>query len=158
MAIPERIPVTYFEDYYTSHIGFYNNGKQFWAQIVASIDPNIHNEPRHGDEWHKYKRWYAILHKFDEHGKHLETEHWFAGTTADGEQEVIERARQRRDDMITKLGHVEFRDIAIRLFQVEIDKDLFGLIDTSSTEFGETVTMEPADFVFYPPWTGEYDT
>jgi hypothetical protein len=153
MAVPDVIPIEYVPDYYTGHIGMFGGGKQFLAQIVASIAP----EETPAQPWQQRKRWYAVLHTFDSQGAHLQTKHWYAGTTADGENEVVERARKKRDEFIREISPVAYFHIGIKPFEVEVDGMVFGLIDQSD-EDGERVVLEPADLVFYPPWEGEYDT
>ncbi|MGH7222085.1 MAG: hypothetical protein ACRELF_02560 [Gemmataceae bacterium] len=111
-------------------------------------------------DWEKHKRWYAVLHTFDARGNHLKTEAWFAGVTADGEQEVAERAQQKRMEMLSGLGRYKLGDIAVKLFSVTIEDSLFGLVDSSESEkgFEERVTLWPNDFLFTAPWDGTYST
>jgi len=91
-------------------------------------------------------------------GRHRDTKAWFAGTTADGEEAVCQRAAEKRDEMIAGLGDVELCGVRVKLFSVEIDGHVFGMIDTSDPELGPRVTLEPNDFLFRPPWDGAYDT
>jgi hypothetical protein len=64
--------------------------------------------------------------------------------------------------MVASLGEVEYADIEIELFQVEIDGGTFGLVDVSEPEqgpeFAERVLMTPGSLLFHPPWDGSYDT
>jgi formate hydrogenlyase regulatory protein HycA len=64
--------------------------------------------------------------------------------------------------MVAALGEVEYADIEIELFQVEIDGGIFGLVDVSQPEagpeFAERVQLWPTGLLFHPPWDGEYDT
>jgi formate hydrogenlyase regulatory protein HycA len=143
-------------------MGFYSldvEDNQFWGRVVASFAGIPQPPPT---DWRPHKRWYAVLHKFGPWGKHIGTEHWFAGATADGEREVCERASAKLDAMVAALGPVEFADIEIELFQVEIDGGIFGLVDVSQPEegpaFAERVEMQPGSLLFYPPWNGNYDT
>ncbi len=159
MAIPKLIPVSRQGGNYTAHIGLYGpKGKrdQFSAQIVATL-----TEPKPGTPPTSGKRWYVVLHKFTNRGKHIGTEHWFAGTTADGEEQVIKRARAKREATIGALENVEFADIKVALFQVTIDGEVFGLVDVSEPEAGEEwadrVEMKPGDLLFTAPWDGSYD-
>lgn len=161
--IPEVIPVKRYDIGHsgTQYIGKYGKGNQFWGQVVATFrKPDVmpNDVTPSADEWQSRKCWYAILHKFDSRGKHLGTEYKFTGTTADGESAVCDQAEVHMNNFISALGPVKFGNIAIRLFKIEIDGHVFGMIDTSSEEWGDTATMEPGDLVFYPPWDGEYDT
>src|SRR6516162_3798809 len=147
MAIPQRIRVSRGGGNYSSCMGFYSldvEDNQFWGQVTASFSTMPQPPPV---DWRPFKRWYAVLHRFDGWGKHLGTEHWFAGTTAEGEGEVCARARARLDEMVAALGAVEYADIEIELFQVEIDGGTFGLIDVSEPaagpEFADRVAMVP---------------
>lgn len=161
--IPEVIPVKRYDIRHsgTQLIGKYGKGNQFWGQVVAAfrkpdampngITPSV-------SDWPSRKCWYAILHKFDSRGNYLGTDHKFAGTTADGEQAVLAQAEVHMNNFIGTLGPVKFGNIAIRLFKIDIDGHTFGMIDTSSEEWGDTATMEPGSLVFFPPWNGEYDT
>jgi formate hydrogenlyase regulatory protein HycA len=162
MAIPELICVSRTGGNYSSCIGFHDldsGDNQFWGRVVAAFTPT----PKvPGEGWRPHKRWYAVLHKFDGWGRHIGTAHWFAGTSANGEREVVARASSRLDEMVAGLGPVEFDDIQIRLFQVEIDGIRFGMIDVSEPEagpeFADRVAMEPGNLLFHAPWDGGYCT
>lgn len=159
--IPNLIPVKRYDIDHsgTQYIGKYGKGNQFWGQVVASFRKTVvPMDAAHADDWRSRKSWYAILHKFDSRGNHLGTDHKFTGTTADGEDAACDLAEMHMKNFIGALGPVKFGNIAIRLFKVEIDGSVFGMLDTSSEEWGDTATMEPGDLVFYPPWNGEYDT
>jgi len=143
-------------------MGFYSldvEDNQFWGQVIASFSTIPKPPPQN---WKPYKRWYAVLHKFDGRGNHIGSDHWFAGTTADGESEVCKRAGAKLDEMVAALGEIEWADIEIGLFQVEIDGGVFGLIDVSEPEegpaFADRVAMMPGDLLFHAPWDGNYDT
>ncbi len=162
MMIPKLIRVSRNGGNYSACMGFYSldvEDNEFWGQVVASFS-GMPNPPPFDSR--PYKRWYAVLHKFDAQGKHIESDHWFAGTTADGEQAVIESASAKLDEMVAALGEVEFADIQIQLFQVSIDGGVFGLVDVSRPEegplFAERVAMMPNCLVFSAPWDGNYDT
>src|SRR5262245_40822448 len=154
LTIPERIPVVREEDYYTHSIGHFGHGSQFMGFVTATIPSGPLSE-----DWQKHKRWYAVLHKFDSDGRHLETEHWFAGTTDEGEYDVTSRAKQRLELMIEAMGSYEFGDVVVRLFEVEIDGHKFGMIPVVEPEEDyESVHLEPNDLAFFAPWDGSYDT
>ena len=93
MVIPQTIRVSRQGGNYSSCMGLYDldtNDNQFWGLVTASFSTMPKPPPV---DWRPQKRWYAVLHKFDGWGKHLGTDHWFAGTTAEGEKEVCARGR-----------------------------------------------------------------
>lgn len=158
--LPSVIPVARYQggSYY---IGRWEGGKQFWGQVVASFSKkhsSNNSETAPAGDWQSRKRWYAILHTFDSSGNHLGTEHAMIGTTADGESKVLDEATAKMESFIAKLGNVRYENIAIKLFQVIIDGDIFGMVDSSSEEYGDSTTMEPGGLYFHAPWNGEYDT
>ncbi len=153
MPIPETIQVERVEDYWTHDIGQYEAGNQFMAFIVATL-PAVS-----GPNWEEYKRWYAVLHTFDAGGRHSQTQAWFAGVTADGENEVVDKARAKREEMLSSLTDIVFCDVFIKLFSVTIDDHIFGLIDVTEPEDKrEYVELMPNQLAFYPPWDGSFDT
>ncbi len=152
--IPERILIAREEDYHTDQMGQYGDGNQFMAFVVATLNPIPGVK-----DWHKYKRWHAVLHTFDADGTHLETQTWFAGTTADGERGVIEKAEAKLEDMLRELGPIKLGDVNVKLFQVEVDGRTFGLVDASDPDDEyESIHLLPNDLAFFEPWDGLYDT
>jgi len=153
MAIPETIKIERIEDYWTHDIGNYDVDSQFMAFIVATLPVP------HGRDWAEHKRWYAVLHTFDANGNYLQTQSWFAGVTADGENKVVDKARIKREEMLGSLGNIVYCDVFIKLFSVTIDDHIFGLVDVTEPEDEhEYVELMPNGFVFYPPWDGSFDT
>jgi len=157
MAIPTWIKVERAKDYYTHNIGTFGldrDAGQFMGFVVATLPDGPLSK-----DWKKHKRWYAVLHLFDQEGNYLETRHKFVGTTADGEDTVLPSAKETLAGMLRLLKNKSNQDVRIKLFKTEIDGCTFGLVDSSdlATET-ETVTLLPNDFVFYPPWDGSYDT
>ena len=165
MAIPEVIRVSREGGNFSSCMGDYDlqcgdEANQFWGRVVSCFPQPPDPQPAN---WHPEKRCYAVLHRFDAWGHHLGTEHRFAGvSTPRGESEVLLRAGALLDEMVGALGEVEYADIEIRRFQVEIDHCLFGLVDVSQPEagpaFAEQVAMEPGNLLFRPPWNGRYSS
>ncbi len=152
MAIPAKIRIKRIPDYYTKCIGKYADG-QFMALITATMPEPI---PKHSEQ---HKRWYSVLHTFYSDGRHRHTEAWFAGTAAEGEEEVGSRARKKRDEMVASLQGCVFCDVEVGLFSVQIDGFTFGLVDASKPKEGyESVHLLPNDFAFFEPWNGEFDT
>jgi formate hydrogenlyase regulatory protein HycA len=161
VVIPERIPVSRKGGNYSSCMGFYSldvDDNQFWGQVVACFSQPP--EPRPAG-WYPEKRWYAVLHKFDGWGHHTSTDHWFAGVDRPW-GDAIKQANAKLDEMVAALGEVEYADIEICLFRVEIDGCTFGLVDVSQPEegsaFADRVAMMPGDLLFHAPWNGNYDT
>lgn len=154
MAIPETIKIERVEDYWTHDIGRYGVGNQFMAFIVATSPDNLR-----GKDWKEHKRWYAVLHIFNEQGDHLYSQANFTGVTADGENAVVDRARAKRDEMIGGLANIIYCDVSIKLFSVTIEGHIFGLVDVTEPEDEhEEVELKPNYLVFYPPWDGSFDT
>lgn len=150
MTIPKRIRVS--RGIYSQSIGFFDEGKQFWGRVVAFLPEKFEFE-----RWRELKRWYTILHIFDTKGAHLQTKHSFMGTTSEGERLIHENSMELLKQWISDLGPVTYQDIFISPFSIEIDGFKFGLLDTSD-ENGPSLTMEPGDLYFRPPWNGTYDT
>lgn len=139
----------------SSHIGHTTGGDQFWAQVVAQFEPFKETAPK---GWEERKIWYAVLHTFESDGKHISTVAMRIGPSSDGEDEILLKAKAKMDDLISTLGQIEFGPIKIQLFEYIFDDFVFGLVDTSTEEEGDQVTMRPNDFVFSPPWNGDYDS
>jgi len=153
VAIPQRIPIRHEPGYHTDQIGRYADG-QFFACVTAAFPTGF----KFGDDWPTHKRWYAVLHRFDRDGHHRGSEIRYTGTSAEGEREVNDRAEQVLAGWLADLPEPTFGDISIRLFSVEVDDVVFGLVDESDDTRGEHVELYPNQLGFYPPWDGEYDT
>ena len=72
------------------------------------------------------------------------------------------RAILNRDWSGTGLGPIDWADIKIKLFRVEIDGTTFGMVDVSEPdegpEWADRVSMVPGDLLFTAPWDGNYCT
>lgn len=149
MKFPEKIPVERMEDYHTHHIGNYENGNQFWGyRTFVSTEKSI----LEGEDWGKYRREYAVLYLFDKEGDFKEAKYEFAGTT-DSLQFNIE---ERIEEMISKLGEIEYCNIEVKLFEIEIDGFKFGLIPNEKLKI---IELQPSSTIaFDEPWDGEYWT
>jgi len=165
MSLPSTIRVGYDPAHYSNRIGRYAGG-QFMGFVVAAM-PMQQWLPEPvmmiaslalRDSWPKYKRWYAVLHTFDARGTHLNTNAWFAGTSAGGEERVVEAARAKREEMIAGLGPIELTDVEIALFSARAGGVRFGLFDRTDRDLGERAVLLPNDFLFEPPWDGRYST
>jgi hypothetical protein len=136
---------------YLEKIGHYRDG-QFLAFVVAGLQ----GLPA-GDDWTSRKRWYAVLHRFDHAGVHVHSDVWFAGTTADGEKRVCQRAAERVDALLADLPDLQYDDVAVKTFAITVDDTVFGLIDETDEE-GGYVELQPNGLGFYEPWDGDYDS
>lgn len=153
MAIPQRVPITYEPDYRTSSIGTYEDG-QFFGSVTATLEDGTGGT----DDWYRYKRWYAVLHRFGPDGAHTGSQIWCAGTS-EAEEDSIDRAQARLTDWLETLPGRVFGDIAIKLFHVEFEGHTFGLIDQAEDYDGQDhAEFVPDDLGFDPPWDGCYDT
>jgi formate hydrogenlyase regulatory protein HycA len=154
--VPSKIPIKRDANYHTHYVGAAKqNGRpvQFMAFIAATLPRPL---PKN---WRAQKRWYAVVHRFDDRGRHLRTEAMFAGVTADGENRVIERARELRTKLLSSLEDISYGDVSVELFATRIEGHLFGLVDGSAPEEGILkIDLWPADLAFFAPWNGEYDT
>ncbi|WP_433788776.1 hypothetical protein [Actinoplanes sp. CA-252034] len=133
MPIPDLIPIAYEEGYRTDKVGRYNGG-QFFASA-----------------WDRH----AYMHLFDRDGTYRESKiipipaGAALGTTLDG--------------LVSKLPGMVKCDITVRLFQIESDGVLFGLLDESGDRTGDDVHTDwvelyPDGLGFTAPWDGFYST
>jgi hypothetical protein len=153
MAIPEVIPIRREADYRTDTIGWYARG-----QFLASVTGAFRGSVKHGPEGDEPMRWYSVLHVFDPDGNYVESDIWFVGTTADGQRETVQRAEEHLSSLLGELPDREYRDVAVRLFRVDFDGVVFGLIDESDPDRGDWVELYPDCLGFHKPWNGLYDT
>lgn len=151
MKIPDKLPIAREEDYHTHYLGKCEDGRQFWA-----YDTFIHTltgQEILADDWQKWRKEYILLHTFDADGHHLHTDHWYAGYTADIQDEAI---AAKLEEMVGSLGPITFEDIEVRLFQVTIDGIVFGLIPDKDYDM---INLEPSSTIsFQEPWNGSYYT
>ncbi|MEU5859965.1 hypothetical protein ABZ815_02240 [Nonomuraea sp. NPDC047529] len=61
MAVPDIIPIVHEPDHHTGTIGHWKGG-QFFGSVVAAFREGY----THTDDWPRHKRWYAVLHTFDD--------------------------------------------------------------------------------------------
>ncbi|GAA3024445.1 hypothetical protein GCM10020229_39650 [Kitasatospora albolonga] len=165
MSVPEVIPIRHEPDYRTSTIGRCRGG-QFFASVTATLP-----EDWSDGDWQSRKRWYSVLHRFDEAGRHLDSRIQFTGTTADGERKAVDAAGLLLAEWLDALPDRQYQDIAIAPFEVRFEEALFGLVveedeDGEPGEEGEEegegrgvwVELYPDGLGFTAPWDGCYDT
>lgn len=99
-----------------------------------------------------------MLHRFDHDGDHTGSEIWCSGTS-EHEADSIDKAETCLNDWLDALPGRVHGDIAIKLFQVKVDGQVFGLVDWSHLYDGrEHAEFLPDSLGFDPPWDGVYDT
>jgi len=153
MAIPERVPIAYEPGYRTGSIGTYEGG-QFFGSVTATVEDGAGASA----EWYRYKRWYAVLHRFGPDGTHTGSQIWCAGTS-ENENASIDSAEACLAGWLETLPGRVFGNIAVKLFQVEFEGHTFGLVDQSQEYGGQDhAELVPDDLGFDPPWDGCYDT
>lgn len=158
MAIPQVVPITHEPNGRTATIGRYARG-QFLASVTYAYPLGYIPD----DEWEQHRRLYAVLHTFDADGHHRDTEAWCAGTYAEqqihphGATSVQARAEARVDKLLGGLADLTYGDIAVRPFQLTVERVLFGL--TVEEEEGEVwAELHPDRLGFGEPWDGSYDS
>jgi hypothetical protein len=147
MALPVVIPIAHEPWFRTKYIGRYAHG-QFYGDI-------------HGTKIDGLGKITVMLHLFDQDGVHK-------GSTIRS-RVPLEEADAVLGEWLAQLPGATFGDIAIRLFEVEQDGVLFGLVDTTHPERGrardpaewangESAELYPQGLGFFPPFEGLYDT
>ena len=167
LSPPPRIPIRREEEYYTHYIGSKASGGYFMGFVTANVGP-LNYAVLSGEDWMDRKKIFSVVHHFDADGKHAGSDIQTHGTVADGEEAVAEKAWSALAVKLNALGEITLGDIAVQRFRTEHDGCVFGLLTTEECGMFDpeedeeamrhTVHLLPNDLVFYPPWTGEYDT
>ncbi len=129
MAVPEIIPIAYEPNYRTDMIGRYAGG-QFFTSITYAFPGGFRN----GEDWEDAKRLYAVLHRFDFDGRHVDSDIWCAGTWWEQQQRrgqadsAVAKAEARMAELLGALPQREYQNIGIRPFRLTFDDVLFGLV------------------------------
>jgi hypothetical protein len=160
--IPKAIPVNREEGYHTHNIGSYGKNSKFMGFVVANLEKYSEND------WQKYKKWYAVLYVFNEDGALKDYKIKYFGTTAEGERHVVEKANAQLSDWLADLPSKKFGNISIQPFKIDFENVKFGLYSAEEIGYYDPkkdpqelkyhIHLLPNDLVFYPPWTGDYDT
>ncbi len=149
MKFPKKIPVQRMEDHHTYHIGKYENGNQFWGYGTFVFTKIPIPE---GEDWKKYRREYSVLYLFDKAGNFKEAKYEFAGTSDSLKFDVEAKIKE----LVSQLGEIEYGNIEIKPFKIEIDGFQFGLIPNEESEM---IELQPSNtLAFEEPWDGEYWT
>ena len=149
MKLPKKLPITRIEDYHTHYLGEVNDGRLFWGyETFAFTKPYSEIQ---SEDWKKFRTDYAVLHIFDKKGNYLESKYSSGNlTNSTGD------TSNKLEELMAGLGFIQYRDIAIKLFQTTINGIVFGLIPDQKTE---SIILEPSSTIsFQEPWDGEYYT
>ena len=149
MNLPNKIPIERMEDYHTHYIGKYEGGNQFWGYdtFVTSGERKSVEE-----SWQQFRREYVVLYLFDKDGNFIEVKSEFAGTT----DSLKFDTETKLEEMVSKLSEIEYCNIEVKLFEIEIDGFKFGLIPDEESKM---IELQPSSTIaFSEPWDGEYYT
>ncbi|MFE7591459.1 hypothetical protein ACFU6K_18835 [Kitasatospora sp. NPDC057512] len=140
MNVPEVIPISHRPDYRTDTIGRWQGGQFLASALCLGAG-----------------RYYAVLHRFDAAGRHLDSRIHPA--------DEAPQARLLLAEWLDALPGREYGDIAIAPFAVHVDGELFGLVREDYEPDEVDDEEERVHFELYPdglgfdaPWCGCYDT
>lgn len=145
MQADGTIKINRVEGGHTHFIGRFENGNQFMLLEVYFDDgPMLSN-------WKDTRKEFAVLHIFTPDGKHLESQHQFAGITKDLDGRIL---GPEMEMLMKDKGRAFYNNINIFPFQTRIDGFEYGLIkDDENFCF----TIVPNEISFSTPFDGEYD-
>jgi len=150
-GLPQKIKIQREKDYHTHYIGRCEDGTQFMGFILAAPTGSVTHHTK------RKPKWFAVVHRFDSKGDHLNTEAVFLGARAGPIK--LDQAGARLTRMIEKLGRVAYGDVEVSLFSVRVEGHVFGLVDASVPEEGYLrIDLVPNGLAFFPPWDGTYST
>ncbi|WP_380284388.1 hypothetical protein [Kitasatospora purpeofusca] len=150
MSVPEVVPIAYEPDYRTDTIGRFRGG-QFLASVTFAV-PQGAADPR-------VPSCFAVLHRFDDAGRHLDSRIEAVPGAFGGE--VAKTAGRLLERWLDALPEREFGDVAIAPFAVHVDGVLFGLVLERHHEGAaedDWAELYPDRLGFHAPWDGTYDT
>jgi hypothetical protein len=144
------------------NVGRQPNGTQLLA-YVCGVFPDDYRVSM--DDWQTKKRWQAVLHQFDRDGRHLHTEVRLGGLEIDPDHtaRAFGHLNAMHDELAAE-GELDFDDIWVQLFSVQIEGIRYGLCyecrrSEDDGEEYESVTLLPWGITFGPPWdSGGYST
>ncbi len=141
-SYPKTIPILH-DDYHARHIGKLGNGNQFF--LTTPFSPALKDE---GCE-------FVATYIFDKSGVLIEHKIVSLGPR---HKLDADHARRTYSQHLDELGEVEFTDIQIELFSIEVYDTQFGLIKRDPEE-GLALELLPGNYMaFFEPWDGYYDT
>ncbi|WP_030391115.1 MULTISPECIES: hypothetical protein [Kitasatospora] len=150
MSVPEVVPILHEPGYRTDTIGRCRGGQFFASVCYARPEESFDVDDG---------AWYAVLHRFDEGGRHLGSRIEAAPEECDAG--APKAAEELLREWLDALPEREFGDIAVAPFAVLVDGCRFGLVverhgeDATEDDWAE---LYPDGLGFHAPWDGEYDT
>jgi hypothetical protein len=163
MAKPDKIRIPFEDDQDSRfyYVGRYDGDRQFMAYITGAF-PDESQFPGPGDDWESIKSWWAVIHRFDADGNHLDSDLRLGGYEAEGEA-AQEKVWDEFESLLKEIMAHKPKpgDIYVKLFSVTVNGVTHGLIYESDEdeEESEYVLLEPNDIMFHQPWdSGEYST
>jgi len=165
VAAPDNLLIQYedFEYGRFTHVGRTDDRIQFMGYVTYASPKFYHTQERTPEGQvivRENTNCFAVLHRFDTAGRHLGTD----VERVNGTRDSGERDWAKLEEMIAGLGGVNFGDIRVRPFRVEVGGVVHGLIYecqrwVEDGEEHEYVMLEPNDIMFHPPWdSGDYST
>jgi len=155
-SIPNQISIKHFGN----EIGHFGNGFQFISGIygefeLASMLPFATTATPSSTATLCLL---AVLHTFTPEGNYLATDVTVIPRDSNNWEVDRDAAADKLNTMLQSLPNVIYGSVSIRPFQFHIGPELFGLIDTSSEEDGDSVTLVPNNWYFQQPWNGDFQT
>ncbi|MFB7940422.1 hypothetical protein [Streptomyces sp. NPDC056049] len=157
MSVPEVVPIAYEPEHRTSTIGRWDGGR-FLGSVTAGFPEGWTPVA----DWRRHKRWFAVLHRFDEAGRHLGSSIRSTGTGEGDERRAVEAARALLDGWLDALPGRRYESIAVAPFAVRFEGVLFGLVAENRGEGNpdgrDWAELYPDGLGFTDPWDGTHDT
>jgi hypothetical protein len=143
ISVSDLVPIRHEPDCRTSTIGRWADGQYFGSLTGA-----------------RGERFCAVLHEFDDCGRHLRSRIRFT----EGEADAVAAAECQLAVWLGELPEVTYEDIAIAPFSVTCEGVLFGLVLEFHGDFAEGeeqddwAELHPDRLGFHSPLDGLYDT
>ena len=145
--VPNRIQIMRMEDYHTHYLGKLENGKLFFGYETWAFKKPLSEIPEELKEGNRID--FSIVYLFNKKGEFLEHKFW--STELENERY---KTSEKLEELIAELGKLNYCDIEVELFELEINGIKFGLIPN-----GESIDLQPSSTIsFQEPWDGEYYT
>lgn len=139
MGAPELVLIEH-DDYHAKYLGRTASGLQFFFPPI--FVPGGHE--------------YTVLFLFNEAGELVESKMEDHGLR---ETFNVEYARGLRSEWLREIGPVEFQDIQVKPFAVELGGEIMGMIPLKFDDYWVVEVLPGNVMAFVQPWdSGLYDT